>query len=188
MLSCKFTTLPVTFRAIQAISGKEPSTMQPCKGRSFSSINAVIYSLRTFTDPISSVCLAITHLFKAFYFVISYRRSCKTLKNSKIEALKATDYLLYGIFSSVFNAILAGKCFCGIIQPKICYRKATSKEAHIIHEFNEYKNQAYSLGKSGVKALIDLHLKSHVPEQIENLKFISEKIRTSYFKTKLYTV
>lgn len=179
--------LPITLRTIHAISRKEPSSFLSCKGRSFSLINAVIYSFRVFVDPICSMCLIITHLFKSFYHIFSSFEA-NSLQKAKIEVLKTADFLLYAICSPIFNFALAGKCSLSIFNPAICYRPPTAKEQVIIKQFDKYKKESFALGCTAVKDLTNLNLKTRVTKKIDKLKRMSEATRIAYFKLKLYTV
>lgn len=183
MESVAFST---TFQMVHAILEKEPLTFRPCTGRTFSFLNAMVYSLRILVDPILSICLAIRHLFQASYYLVS--SNSFSLRNARIEVFRAFDYLLNGVCAPTFNLLLAAKCSSGVILPQLCYRAATEAEKDIIVQFHQYQKAMYSLTTRGVKDIKNYNIKTHIPQKITQLKQDSEKIRLAYQKMKLYTL
>lgn len=175
---------PATDHAIHAISGKEPTLYKPSKQRSYSLINALVYSVRIFTDPLLNVCFSISKLVKVFYCLSRSEPSSEV----KIEAFKVLDYVILSISSIAFNFILASKCVAGVINPKITYKKASEKETRIINKFNEYKKKANELAVKGVKEMKSFKTNTHSLSRMKKLKQASEKTRKEYFLLKIYTI
>ncbi|KAF3362137.1 hypothetical protein PHSC3_001449 [Chlamydiales bacterium STE3] len=182
----------VTWHAIRAIIHQEPclEKVSFCSygGRSYSSINAVIYALKLVTDPFLAVCCTAIYLFKVCFYTLSVpiRRNAKTMKMVKVEVFKMADQALFAVFSSALNLVLVGKCFLGILYPRLCYRQATRLERKIFLEFDNYQFRSSLLIKKGIVDSTKGQIHKSVMENMQAIKINSQKVRTIYFKLKLY--
>lgn len=186
------TNFPFTERVFNALSKREPNIegrhrFGSCKGRNVSLLNTLAYTYQLFIDPFYFLLRAIVHLFKMIIKLASSIKDQKSLIAKK-ESLKILDSFFI-IFSSPFtNTALMVKSFCGIINPKLCFKQAHKEEAAVIEQFRCLKKSSNKLSQKAVEEATQLKFKAKTAEALKTASQDSKAIRRKYFQFKYYPV
>lgn len=186
------TNLPFTARVFSALGKREPALegrhrFGSCKGRTVALLNTLAFTYQLFIDPFYFLCRAIVHLFKMIIKLSTHKKGQKNLIAKK-ESFKILDSFIIILSSPFTNTALLAKSFCGIINPKVCYKQASETEGAIIKQYHCLKKSSNKVSQKAVKDATQLKFKDKTAEALKSIAQDSKAIRHKYSEIKYYPI